>query len=120
MSDYTLAFEELHLVRIGGFLAGPLDGAAHVSFGLSRTGMRFESVKLNVWHPRERKASFVTLGEADPWFGEICNALVVDAIYGALIAEAVDAHWRQQPSAYDRARDRREADVETHLLGRAA
>lgn len=109
MSDYTLAFEELHLLQIGGLLAGPLDGAAHVSFGLSRTGMRFESVKLNVWNPRERKASFVTLTEGDPWFVEICNALVVDATYGSLIAEAVDRHWRQQPSAYDRARDRREA-----------
>ena len=109
MSDYTLAFEELHLVQISGLLAGPLDGAAHVCFGLSRTAMRFDSVKLNVWNRQERKASFATLREGDPWFDEICNALIVDAVYGALIAEAVEGHWRQKPSAYDRARDRREA-----------
>ncbi|MBP0581856.1 hypothetical protein J8I29_21180 [Labrys sp. LIt4] len=109
MSDYTLAFEELHLVEIGGLLAGPLDGAAHIGFGLSPTAMRFDSIKLNVWNPRERKASFTTLREGDPWFDEICNALVIDAVYGALIAEAVEGHWCQKPSAYDRARDRREA-----------
>ncbi|WP_448950618.1 hypothetical protein [Labrys neptuniae] len=109
MSDYTLAFEELHLIDIAGLLAGPLDGAVHIDFGLSRTDMRFEVVKLNAWNRRERKTSFVTLREGDLWFLDICNALTIDSVYGALIAEAVERYWRDRPSAYDRARDRREA-----------
>ena len=109
MSDYTLAFEELHLVQIGGLLAGSVDGAAHISFGLSRTQMRFDCIKLNVWNRLERKTTFVTLAPEDPWFPAICNALIVDVAYGEAIAEAVAHHWHQQPSAYDRARDRREA-----------
>lgn len=109
MSDITIQFEEVSLVSIGGLTTAPIDGAVDISLGLKPTDMKFEAIRLNVWNRVERKASFVTIREDAPWFFEICAAIIADPIYGDLVQRSVDARWNEKTSAYDKARDLREA-----------
>jgi hypothetical protein len=108
MSDYTLAFEELPLLTIGTLTAGGVDGAADIDLGVSSTSWKIQTIRLNVWNARTRKATFVTLTDEDPSFMQIANALVIHPVYGEMIERAVKER-HSSPSAYDRARDLREA-----------
>lgn len=108
MSDYTLEFEELPLLAIGNLTAGGVDGAAYIDLGTSATDWRIIEIRLNAWDAKAGKSTYLTLADDRPAFFQICNALVIHPIYGEMILRAAKER-HSSPTAYDRARDLREA-----------
>lgn len=113
MADLTIQFEEVPTIWLGTMTAGGVDGAIDINFGLSRSDWKVESVRLNTWDAVNRERGYVTLRDSNPiqedTFFRIANAVMIHPVYGEMIDRAVAAHWGQKGSAYDRARDAREA-----------
>ncbi|GLS17879.1 hypothetical protein GCM10007874_08950 [Labrys miyagiensis] len=108
MPDLTVQFDDLPLIHINGMTAATVDGAADIEMRSSPRDWEVVAIRLNGWLPGLRKGAFAAIGQADPWFFEIANAIGVNlALSGAIERGLAGALAR--PSAYDRARDLREA-----------
>lgn len=108
MSDLTIQFDDLPIIHINGMTAATVDGAADIEMGNSPRDWKVVHIRLNGWVPNARKRSFVNIEPNDNWFLEIANAIIIDLALGAAIEKELTSLYGK-PSAYDKARDAREA-----------
>ncbi|WP_413989957.1 hypothetical protein ACMDCR_29180 [Labrys okinawensis] len=108
MSDLTVQFDDLPIIHINGMTAATIDGAADIEMRSSPCDWQVVAIRLNGWLPGQRKGAFAAIGPTDPWFFEIANAIGVSLALSGAIERGL-AGALAYPSAYDRARDLREA-----------
>ncbi|CAM5776375.1 hypothetical protein LMIY3S_05496 [Labrys miyagiensis] len=108
MADLTVQFDDLPIIHINGMTAATVDGAADIEMRSSPGDWEVVAIRLNGWLPQARRSGFAAIGRADPWFFEIANAIGVNLSLSGVIEQEL-ASRQGDPSAYDRARNLREA-----------